>query len=139
MVSFWNLCVFQPFGHKTKKLVGCGTSVASIEIFGNPSKGENTGEYTHGQYADSKTTGTFGTAVEDDDHHSPLNPDMYIKLRVEPQARFYQKRLPRYYRMRTFVEAVLLLGSLSGMAMASLGVRTVCVSEATFCFTCAIL
>ena len=53
----------------------------------------------------------------------PLNPDAYIELLVEPQIRFYQKRLPSYYRSLSAAQYILIIGSLSGTLMAFLEVR----------------
>ena len=53
-----------------------------------------------------------------DDHHSPLPPENYLRLRVEPSVRFYQDRLPSYYRTRYICETLLLAGTLSGTVMA---------------------
>ena len=55
-----------------------------------------------------------------DDHHSPVPPEKYLRLRVEPMVRFYQSRVPSYYRSRTVFEVILVLGSLSGTLMAFL-------------------
>ena len=74
-----------------------------------------------GQYQGCAIDGTFGYSnVEgamSDDHHKPINPDKYLHLRVEPLIRFYQRRLPRYYWVRTIVEIIIIFGSLSGMLM----------------------
>ena len=50
--------------------------------------------YAHGQYAGADDRGTFGTAHstraekdEKDDHHSPLNPERYLLLRVRRPSR----------------------------------------------------
>jgi hypothetical protein len=99
---------------------------SDFEVFGKPKTRKKT--YTHGQYAECSDRGTYGYAhhkrgdVFDDDHHAPLNPDAYLKLRVEPQMRFYQSRVPAYYRVRTISEILIVLGSLSGTLMAFLGV-----------------
>jgi hypothetical protein len=82
--------------------------------------------YKHGQYPNATVGGTFkqanvnsaGVDKLEDDHHSPLTADGYLKLRVRPQLRFYQSRLPRYSRMRGSFETFLLLGSLTGTLLA---------------------
>ena len=53
-----------------------------------------------------------------DDHHSPLTPERYLRLRVEPLIRFYQKRLPQYYSSRSMAEGVIITGSLAGAILA---------------------
>jgi len=53
-----------------------------------------------------------------DDHHSPITPDQYLRIRVAPQLAFYQRRLPTYSRMRFSFEAILVLGSISGTVLA---------------------
>ena len=53
-----------------------------------------------------------------DDHHSPLTPERYLRLRVEPLIRFYQKRLPQYYSSRSMAEGIIITGSLAGAILA---------------------
>ena len=43
-------------------------------------------------------------------------------LQVEPQIRFYQTRVPRYYSRKTVVELLLVIGALAGTIMAFLGI-----------------
>lgn len=100
------------------------TFYSSLEIFGGVrnKSGERVPEhmniYRHGQYKGCRIDGTFGSPNEPgsvaDDHHKPINPDMYLQLRVEPLVRFYQRRLPRYYWVRTIIEVIIILGALSG-------------------------
>lgn len=92
------------------------------------------GIYTHGQYANKNgkyegraIRGTFGDSNPYglgpglfDDHQSPCTCEQYLKLRVEPQVAFYQRRLPGYYRKRTLFESLLLIGALSGTLLAFL-------------------
>jgi hypothetical protein len=96
---------------------------SKFEGFDSPKK---TKIYKHGQYVKCETDGTFGCALIDgrqaDDHHSPLNPESYLRLRVEPQLRFYQQRMPKYYRTRSVSEALLIAGALSGTLMVMLNV-----------------
>merc|ERR1712194_493727 len=47
--------------------------------------------YRHGQFAG---------CVTDDDHYSPVKPDIYIQLRLEQMMSFYQDRLPIYTKLR---------------------------------------
>ena len=39
-----------------------------------------------------------------DQHHCPLQPDDYVELRIDALLKFYQKRIPRYYRCRLVVQ-----------------------------------
>mmetsp|Transcript_32479 Transcript_32479/g.64278 ORF Transcript_32479/g.64278 Transcript_32479/m.64278 type:complete len:289 (+) Transcript_32479:310-1176(+) len=91
-------------------------------------KAMTTRKYRHGQHSGARVCGTFGYANKqrqkgklEDDHHSPLTPDEYLKYRVEPQLNFYRKRLPKYSRMRFFFEMVKLIGSILGTILAFLG------------------
>eukprot|EP00747_Dinoflagellata_sp_TGD_P085038 gnl/TRDRNA2_/TRDRNA2_162744_c1_seq1.p1 gnl/TRDRNA2_/TRDRNA2_162744_c1~~gnl/TRDRNA2_/TRDRNA2_162744_c1_seq1.p1 ORF type:complete len:569 (+),score=89.75 gnl/TRDRNA2_/TRDRNA2_162744_c1_seq1:254-1960(+) len=43
-----------------------------------------------------------------DDHHSPCNPEYYIRLRLVPMKEFFQERLPLYNRWRTILHIVTL-------------------------------
>ena len=106
---------------------------STVELFSRPPKRRLT-MYQHGQYRGCGLRGTFGHAAQVaaemkdevdqvfDDHHSPVPPETYLRLRVEPMVRFYQSRLPSYYRWRTTYEVILVLGSLSGTLMAFLHV-----------------
>jgi len=84
------------------------------------------GRYKHGQYPEAGISGTFGAANRGrkipqrlmDDHHSPITPEKYLKIRVAPLLAFYQQRLPIYSRMRFFFESTLVLGSISGTVLA---------------------
>eukprot|EP01046_Picozoa_sp_COSAG06_P053542 COSAG06_NODE_9284_length_1939_cov_1.044022_2_plen_392_part_00 len=86
--------------------VGETSFYSSIEVFRSPTPNQLR-MYSHGQYGCKDATdddmwkvtcginGTFGysNATEDiqdgesDDHHSPLSPDAYLQLRVDPQLR----------------------------------------------------
>jgi hypothetical protein len=131
------------------KSVGIGdTSIYSqFELFGKPGTLERratSGQlkiYKHGQYKGACNKGTWASAnppspgiakgnmqaVDDkwqqrsvDDHHSPCSPDRYLSLRVEPMTRFYQRRLPKYYKYHSACEMILLTGTLAGTLMAFL-------------------
>ena len=56
--------------------------------------------------------------IPGDNHHSPLSPEDYIAFRVKPTLKFYQKRLPRYYRLRTAGQLLIFLGGLTGTFLA---------------------
>jgi len=53
-----------------------------------------------------------------DDFHSPLKPDQYINLRMEPSTNFFMQRIPVYTRLRICLKLLLLL----------LGVTTACLA-----------
>ncbi|GMI27381.1 hypothetical protein TeGR_g6154, partial [Tetraparma gracilis] len=86
--------------------------------------------YKHGQYKFTAYTGTFGKAnaglvstaagdgMLDDDHHSPLSAEQYLKFRVRPMLHFYQSRLPTYSKRRGLYEGFVLLGSLAATLLA---------------------
>merc|ERR1711924_330067 len=59
-----------------------------------------------------------------DDHHSPATAKEYLVLRVRPQIRFYQKRLPLYSTARAVIEMVLVAASLCGMVLAFLSLSS---------------
>ena len=61
--------------------------------------------YRHGQHVESKVV----VMSSGDDFHSPVNPEDYIRLRLTPIRRFYQKRIPRYDKRRLLVQITLLL------------------------------
>jgi hypothetical protein len=70
--------------------------------------------YKHGQYPRPCTRGgTLGNSPVADNHQSPLRPQEYLDYRVKPLVRFYQKRLPAYYRSRSFSTAVLMLSTIA--------------------------
>jgi hypothetical protein len=50
----------------------------------------------------------FQGCVTDDDHSSPVKPDVYIQLRLEKIMHFYQARLPVYTRRRFLLRLLLL-------------------------------
>lgn len=61
------------------------------------------------------------TLAQPDDHHSPVDPNDYIRLRLYPMMNFYRNRLPRYSRSREVYSLVLLLGSSTGAVLAFVG------------------
>ena len=108
---------------KSASASGFGSSFNSMfELFGQPKKGRLK-LYTHGQYKGCRDRGTYGSAngrkvALPDDHHSPLHPEEYFKLRVEPTIRYYQNRISRHFRMRAGSEFILLVGALAGTLLA---------------------
>jgi len=90
----------------------------------------NKDTYKHGQYKFTNFKGTFGQVNKnlistntgdgllEDDHHSPITWEQYLKFRVRPQLGFYQNRLPKYSRQRSVLETLMLLGSLAGTLLA---------------------
>mmetsp|Transcript_61073 Transcript_61073/g.176971 ORF Transcript_61073/g.176971 Transcript_61073/m.176971 type:complete len:918 (-) Transcript_61073:42-2795(-) len=67
-----------------------------------------------------------------DDHHSPVNPDQYIKLRVHPQIAFYSRRIPVYTRRCTFLKAMVLLLGAAASILAHYGMLPVVVMVTAF-------
>jgi hypothetical protein len=69
--------------------------------------------YKHGQYGrPCSRGGTLGNSPAADNHQSPLKPQEYLEYRVKPLIRFYQNRLPAYYRSRALSTAVLMLSTI---------------------------
>ena len=114
--------------HTSKSASLAETKFSSTrELFHRP-KGKLS-MYRHGQYLGCKNGGTFGHAAQVaadmkhehdpifDDHHSPLTPEKYLRLRVEPMVRFYQNRMPTYFNARAVFEVIVLAGALSGTVM----------------------
>lgn len=111
-----------------------------FELFDNP---RYLKMFKHGQFEGSAVSGSFGssrTAVSksaiatvssaahldpfSDDFHSPCRPSDYITLRVEPQLRFYQGRLPGYDRSKTSSKSIIVFGTFTGVALALFEVVT---------------
>jgi hypothetical protein len=90
-------------------------------LFGRP---KNATFYRHGQHKGSQTNGTYGSSEDNDDHHSPLTPEQYLKLRVKIQIELYQSRLPLYERTRMSFEVLLIMASMSGSVLAFLRVSS---------------
>jgi len=86
--------------------------------------------YKHFQY---EGAGELKSADSDedqpDDHHSPVQPQRYIELRVKPTIRFYQDRIPQYARAGYVFKGVVLLLGVAASVLAnmrvSLGVNIV--------------
>jgi hypothetical protein len=91
------------------------TFFSNVELFGDTTRA---GFYSHGQYPPSGMCGTFGMSHEDDDHYSPLKPQDYLKYRIKPTSRFYQNKLPLYYRTRAISEMLLLFSMFAGTILA---------------------
>lgn len=47
--------------------------------------------------------------VEDDDHHTPVKPEAYIRFRLRKAMGFYQQRLPKYNRTRFILRTSVVL------------------------------
>ena len=56
----------------------------------------------------------------EDDFHSPVKPDEYIKLRLDKHVDFWQSRLPVYVRRRTILKSLLLTCAGFGSVLAYL-------------------
>lgn len=61
--------------------------------------------YKHRQHSGDLDRGQFENV---DDHHSPVQPDLYIEYRMLERMAWYQKRIPRY-TFHSFAFKVLLL------------------------------
>ena len=46
-----------------------------------------------------------------DDHASPLRAQDYVELRLQPMLRFYQRRIPRVSRIKTYLELCIIAGA----------------------------
>lgn len=57
----------------------------------------------------------------EDDHHTPLTPEQYLRLRVHPLVGFYQERLPVYSQIRWLHEILRIAGTLGGTLLAFVG------------------
>ena len=60
----------------------------------------------HGQHATNEQT-----KPEGDNHHSPLQPEDYIELRLKAEANFYKRRIPSYGRLIYLSQVVLIGGA----------------------------
>ncbi|CAJ1414564.1 unnamed protein product [Effrenium voratum] len=60
------------------------------------------GPKAHKQYPGSKEE----IPTAGDNHHSPANPEEYIRWRIEPMLRFYQSRVPIYSRVLIFLHVI---------------------------------
>jgi hypothetical protein len=52
------------------------------------------------------------SAKANDDFHSPVHPDTYVKLRLEPIGALYRSRIPRYSGLRYFFAALVIICTL---------------------------
>jgi hypothetical protein len=59
------------------------------------------------------------TFDREDDHHTALDPEEYIRWRVKPVVMFYQNRLPHYYKKLQFMETLMIAGQVTGMLMSA--------------------
>ena len=53
-----------------------------------------------------------------DNHHSPQDPESYIRKRLKAESKFYADRIPRYNAYSSISQSILILGSLSQSALA---------------------
>jgi len=102
---------------------------SNFTLLDNPSSRE-VKRFKHGQHKGAGVHGTFGASNNErgrqmeDDHHSPINANEYLDLRVRPVVKFYQKRLPRYYFSRTTIQYALLFGTFSSTILAFLEISS---------------
>ncbi|CAE6935767.1 PUB2 [Symbiodinium sp. KB8] len=59
-----------------------------------------------------------------DDHHSPVNADEYIRWRLQTMRRFYEQRLPAYAKYHRFIFALTLLGSMGSSIFAYISLNS---------------
>jgi len=71
--------------------------------------------YRHMQYQ------TTGSRHCEDDHHSPVKPPDYIRMRVQVTMRFYQRRIPRYTQRRFFFKTCVLALGVTSSILARMG------------------
>ncbi len=53
-----------------------------------------------------------------DNHHSPLTPEKYIRFRLLPVVKFYKRRLPSYTRTRNIMSFMLIMITATGTVLA---------------------
>eukprot|EP00931_Biecheleriopsis_adriatica_P103569 TRINITY_DN78381_c0_g1_i1.p1 TRINITY_DN78381_c0_g1~~TRINITY_DN78381_c0_g1_i1.p1 ORF type:complete len:952 (-),score=156.32 TRINITY_DN78381_c0_g1_i1:26-2881(-) len=72
-----------------------------------------------------------------DDFHSPVKPETYIELRLDPMIKFYQERIPVYTRRANLLTCVILmLGAVSStLAYLDFSSQVVFVTSAAAAFT----
>jgi len=68
------------------------------------------------------------TAVEEsdleDDHHTPLNGEAYIKVRLLPSLELYQRRVPVAYRRHTATQTWLILSGAASVLLSALNLSS---------------
>jgi len=74
--------------------------------------------YTHGQYDVSRKMAK--KTAEMDNFHSPASTGEYIKHRLVPQMRFYQKRIPRYAQQRRLFQTLALVATVVNAMLAAI-------------------
>ncbi len=68
------------------------------------------------------SSGFSTTSSNDIDcHYEPLQPDNYIRFRLLPAMRFYQKKIPQCSRQRQFAQLLMVLGSVGSGLIAIFG------------------
>lgn len=73
----------------------------------------------HGQHTSQhRKPGPRLAERDGDNHHSPQDPESFIKHRLRVESQFYASRIPRYGRYAHFSQFVLIGGSLSQSALA---------------------
>lgn len=70
----------------------------------------------HGQHPPPRVTFKRKSTADDvpglDDHHSPVQPNEYIKIRLDRESEFYKSRVPFYGRVSNICQAVIVLSSI---------------------------
>ena len=59
---------------------------------------------------------------DEDFHHCPCGPDDYISIRLDSLLRFYESRIPIYYRNRNYVQVFMVFASVLSTLLAALNV-----------------
>ena len=86
--------------------------------YGGGAKHSRPGGGMYREKVTPESHGQLGRVI--DDHHSPLGPEKYIRIRLEGTMRFYQSRVSPYFRSRTMCAVALMLASVGAAVIASL-------------------
>ena len=62
------------------------------------------------------------TDPDEDFYHCPCGPDDYISIRLDGLLRFYESRIPIYYRNRNYVQVFMVFTSVLSTLLAALNV-----------------
>eukprot|EP00966_Prymnesium_polylepis_P150771 3482611-Prymnesium_polylepis.2 len=83
--------------------------------------------YRHQQTAESPPL------LDGDDFYAPVQPKMYIELRIQPSITFYRKRIPKYATQRYALKSALMACTFAATLLTryQLSVWVVAVTSAT--------
>jgi len=62
-----------------------------------------------------------GLGSETDDYHTPVQPDLYIKIRLEKWLSFYRQRIPYYARARDVYNGILVILAAAASVLTAYG------------------